>query len=204
MSVPHAGWGAYAGVGKVRGRQGVFEGEAEGPGAGVHASARGGSLPRANASAKAGVGGVRGNVNIADGLVDIKGEAKGPDAGARASVHAGQENDLLPQARASAQCGVGKAGYSVGNGLYKAEYRGPNASARAGFGVRETSAMAKAELVGATGQVGPVVGSVGISASTGARFGTDGFEGKVLGTGVKCADGEFSVSVFGSNLGFKF
>lgn len=110
--------------------------------------------------------------------------------------------EQLPEAEAKAATGVNHSHEE--DGIFALDTKGPNASAEAGVSGKDRSlkAMARAEVGSVAGSIGPVTGTLGLSADTGAHISPTQLEAKVLGTGISIGR-ETGISLFGTELKFK-
>ncbi|KAK7119025.1 hypothetical protein R3I94_021017 [Phoxinus phoxinus] len=118
-------------------------------------------------------------------------------AGKYADAFEDQPGKRIPKAGVYAEAGVGRARAEYR--VFEAEAKGPNASAGAEASVVEVGAMARAELVSASGKAGPFGGKLGLGVDTGASIGVSGVEAKFLGTGFSIGP-KTSVSILGSEV----
>uniref|UniRef100_A0A671U970 Uncharacterized protein n=1 Tax=Sparus aurata TaxID=8175 RepID=A0A671U970_SPAAU len=109
--------------------------------------------------------------------------------------------EQLPEEEAKASAVVGH--YHDEDGIFALDAKGPNAGAEVGVSGKNSGvkAFARAEVGSVAGSIGPVTGTLGLSADTGAHISKTQLEAKVLGTGISFGR-EMGVSILGT--GFKF
>ncbi|RXN07876.1 hypothetical protein ROHU_032076 [Labeo rohita] len=103
----------------------------------------------------------------------------------------------IPKAGVHAEAGIGRA--SAEFSVFEAKAKGPNVSAGAEVSIAGAGAMARAEIASASAQAGPIGVKVGLGVDTGVSAGADGFEAKILGTGISVGP-KTSISFLGSEV----